>query len=362
MDLEDENDNMEDHAIRSGAAVSRMRETLLPAPIEPYLSNHPEESSLRYGETDRPELPLHGSTSPRRYRSSRRPYIPSPPLSQERQLSPVPMLREAGDSAELTPNFAPARRPYQPPPPPPFRGMSRVIVEHGMPGDELTNLESPPSEEYDSSYPPLRRMGRRSPRPQRLLSGRFDGLGDRTRSLSPHSNDSREEDTWETLLTTIDSNDTASTTQNSFDSTRSESVTRSNRSSQTTATSFGEIGQIDDVCELDLPHGITEEDARELRARYQRRELARQLDRIEMLDPRPGPMSRYHEDDAGSDIISRHREVNSAVEPLRSIWRRLHRREDVPQELWMAAGVSPVVWDSINERERDREESEAANA
>lgn len=263
--------------------------------------------------------------------------------------------------AELTPNFAPAQGPY-PPGPEVVPGVARLVVEHRMSeDDDMPSLETPPAEEYESSYAPLRRVSHLSPPPGRATLVRM-------RSLSPHPSDSNEEDTWETLLTTMDSTDGSSTTQNSFTSNSSESAGRSGRSSQTTGTSFGEIGQLDDACDLDLPQGITEELARELRARHHRDEHVRSQDdreesRMRDMEAHARRITRQTISSLLSSdqpmlqeirrSMSNIEEREATLGALQVILRMMQQREEVPQELWAAAGVSPVVWENVRDVERE---------
>lgn len=210
----DEEENI-DASTRASSPVRR-----LPRPTR--------ESNLRFEmEAGSPR-----SVSPRRLR------MLSPPSSSGsgRNIPDVVLLEEPRN---LTPGFAPARALY--------RDSLRP---------EEDEMPTPPPETWEPSYPPLRRVGHLSPRPVQ----RVDGLGDRRRSPSPD----HEEETWANLLTTMD--DGSTTTATSFNS---DSNARS-RSSQNTATSFGEIGQVDESCDLDLPSGITEEDVRNLREQHRR--------------------------------------------------------------------------------------------
>ncbi|KAI1629534.1 hypothetical protein EDD37DRAFT_57198 [Exophiala viscosa] len=220
-----------------------------------------------------------------------------------------------GGNATLTPGFAPAQGPFRAG----LEGASaalRVI-------DDL--MDTPPPEGLEASYPPLRRVNHMSPRPAGASTSRMDGLGDRLRSPSP-SSDAHEEENWSNLQATMDPG--RSSTATSFMSSRSDSQTVSNRSSQTTATSFGEIYG-DDSCELDLPSGITEEDVREIRARHGR--LRRHL-------PLPDDLSH-----SARQHIPGGNEWVSELEVFGVILDRMQRREEIPDEWWAAVGLSPDV-------------------
>ena len=344
MALDDENEDDEHTAFRDNVTESHLRETLLPEPVEPELSRMSQDlrEVSRMIHSGRAALRQYGSTSPRRYRSSHR-RIPSPPISRERERAVDGPLIVPEGSAALTPGFAPARGPYQPP----LMAIDRLSGFSAR--GEMQHLETPPPEEYEGLYPPLRRVSRASPRVENMSSRRFQNFEDRLRSLSPRSSSSSE-DMWETLLTTMDSSDSASTTQTSFASNRSESATRSNGSSQTTTTSFGEIGQVDEACELDLPRGITAEDVRHLRAQHHHAaHVGNSTDRMRHL--------LYDREDRSRRDLGRR---DPTLGPLHTIHNRLQRRQEVPDELWVAAGVTPVLRDQL--RNSEIEVDEQANA
>ena len=199
----------------------------------------------------------------------------------------------------LTPGFAPALGLYRSSPRP----------------DE--DIPTPPPETWEATYPPLRRVGHLSPRPV----SRVDGLGDRRRSPSPEVN---EEETWANLLTTMEDGSTTAATSFASD------TNNRSRSSQNTATSFGEIGQIDESCDLDLPSGITEDDVRHIREQH------RQIRRSEPDGPiMTGERGlREHE-----TRIYRRRELGM----FQNIMERMQRREEVPDDWWAAVGLTPDV-------------------
>jgi len=105
-------------------------------------------------------------------------------------------------------------------------------------------------------------------------------------------------------------------------------------------TSFGEIGG-DDSCDLDLPSGITEEDAREIRARHGR------LRREPMPDaPRTDDLA--HE--ALQRDLARGNERILDLEVFGVILERMQRREEIPDEWWAAVGLSPQVLHNVEGR------------
>ena len=370
--LEDEEDLEASDTFRTSTQESHMRTTLLPEPLEPHASVDPHSTLLHGARSIQP------STLPRRYRSSHRPSIPSPPYSQDSRLSPDGLLSVSRGTA-LTPNFAPARGHHNNAPRSP-EGRARVEAQDEPPSDDdLPALETPPPEDWDSSTTVPHGQGAVT-RPRRT---RIDGLGDRRRSFSQNSS-SAEDDTWETLLTTMDEDNPASTTQNSFSSTASYS----HRSSQTAATSFGEIGQLDDTCDLDLPQGITEDDARTLRARHENyralrlrggatndtdrdhpstiassrhprfRELREAVWRHNRsaLDETPDLLLEHERRNLPTELQRRmdHLEDRTVVlNGFQDILERMQRREEVPRELWASVGLRPVLWENARDAERE---------
>ena len=303
----------------------------------------PRESALRFEVGPRGPA-RSGATSPRRHRISRdswvnRRTLPSPPYSLEssgRVREPIrgqanvpdgPLNADEG----YTRDFAPASGPYSETPQP-SEGMHRAIVEHSSENPEAqqhsiqTSADTPPPETWEATYPPLRRVGHLSPRP---ISS-YGGLDNRRRSMSPRSPVSPtdsivNDDHWETLLTTI--NDDNLIHESYLDSTRSNSEPDSNRSTQTAATSFGEIGSVDDTCDLDLPQGITEADVREIRERN--RESRSQV------QPAISVERQLRE------VISNTPGGEMAM--FQNLLSRLAQRDDIPTEWWSAAGLTRAV-------------------
>ncbi|EXJ86024.1 hypothetical protein A1O1_06393 [Capronia coronata CBS 617.96] len=237
---------------------------------------------------------------------------------------------ETADNATLTPGFAPARGPF---------GTATVDLlgagRSSRTGRDMLDgfVDTAPPETFESaSYPPLRRVNHASPRPVIGSGSRIDGLGDRLRSPSPTS-DAHEEENWATLLTTIEPGRSSAAT--SFMSSRPESRSGSNRSSQATtvATSFGEIGG-DDTCDLDLPSGITEADVREIRARHGRLRTVSSFPQTDDLVPEG--VRRDTEAGRRNDRILE-------LEVFSVILDRMQRREEIPDEWWAAVGLSPDV-------------------
>jgi hypothetical protein len=310
----------------------RPRETTYTVPhnVDPAQLLRPSrESALRFVEmSSSGNLANDGSTSPRRYRTSGPQYMPSPRYSLDRDRRTRrsldgPWRPVEQRPMELAPNFAPAPGMYHRTPQPSDAMGTTDVWSYSL-------HDTPPPEEWEGPYPPLRRVDHLSPRPPTHRTN-YDGLGDRRRSMSPHSSDSHEdEESWEILMNTMDRNHRHSVQTSTA---RSDTASRSNQSSQTAATSFGEIGQIDDTCDLDLPYGITEEDARELRARHERNER-RAIDNHDMArDVR-----------RNLEIIERR---SAELSMFQNILERMQRRQEIPAEWWAAVGLSPILSDSL---------------
>jgi hypothetical protein len=333
------------------------------------LSRPPRESALRFEVAPSPPLSdsISPSTSPRE-RTFTRPYIPSPPYSlndhRGNRIPPDGPLPTTGP-LEFTPGFAPARGVYRDLDPTSGDLINARVDSTANNGGDLPDLETPPPETWEASYPPLRRVGHLSPRP---YSFRHDGLGDRQRSPGSSGDDSNaEEDTWETLLTTMEEDENQPSAESSFTSAiasastsrRSDSASRSGRSSQTAATSFADLDPVDagQPCESDneLDEAPLDHDPsastmiRRARIRHERH-----LPQSPSFhDERPA-VGRMHETVASAERraalaeerlrrIENHAAATEAeLAQMQSFIDRLVRREDVPNELWEAAGLSRI--------------------
>lgn len=192
----------------------------------------PRTSALRFevGPTSR------SSPSPERSAEEQallaRPYMPSPPYSfSDNSATGLRLTGSDGHFeigiAEPTPGFAPAWGVYR------DNGEQEQVTRGSAP-----RHHTPPGEaSWTASYPPLRRVGHLSPRPESQLSS-HGGLGDRRRSISSSSSDAGH-DTWETLLTTMEPDTNLPSTDSSFTSaTATQSTRLSRQSSVTQDTSF----------------------------------------------------------------------------------------------------------------------------
>ncbi|OAP60779.1 hypothetical protein AYL99_05781 [Fonsecaea erecta] len=212
-----------------------------------------------------------------------------------------------------------------------YRATPQPLGLDRSPGGPATSTPPP-----ESLYPALRRVNHISPRPLGESRPRVDGLGDRLRSPSPMS-DGPVEENWGTLLDTLTTG--PSSTATSFLSSRSNSRSGSNQSSQatTTTTSFGEIGG-DDSCDLDLPTGITEEDARMIRARHGRlrRDASARPRRSDMWNTLTSELSNQSDPPRINERVVE-------LEMLGTILDRMQSRQEIPEELWAAVGLSPDI-------------------
>lgn len=328
----------------------------------------PRESALRFEVAPSPPLSdTESRTASSRQRTFTGSYVPSPPYVS-RSTPDGPVL--AVNPVELTTGFAPAQGAFIETDGLVGASMSSIaIAAAASPSDDLANAETPQPDTWESAYPPLRRVGHLSPRP---FSFRHDGLGDRQRSPTSSAEDSNiEEDTWETLLTTMEEDEHQPTADSSFTSAvasastsrRSDSASRSGRSSQTTASSLSDLGRLNDEqpCESDDPQ-IEPNVPYDPSARYMIRR-ARQLRRAReaqtpspSLDEERRTIERMHQM-ARENIAAAERRTAAAEERLRRIESRaveteaeltqmqsfidrLARREDIPGDLWAAAGLS----------------------
>jgi hypothetical protein len=332
----------------------------------------PRESALRFEVA--PSPPLSDSRSPStspRQRSFTRPLRRLPwfddhPGSRIPPDGPLPPT----SSVELTPGFAPAQGAYRDSDRTSGEVMSATINSTAIDGDDLQDLATPPPDTWESSYPPLRRVGHLSPP---AFSFRHDGLGDRQRSPGYSVDDSTaEEDTWETLLTTMEEDENQPSVESSFTSAiasastsrRSDSASRSGRSSQTTATSLGDLEPVDagQPCESDNDQDETPE-VHDPSATSMIRRARLRHGRYSPPSPSFNQQRQAFErmrDAARENIASAQRRTAAAEERLRwmesraaateaevaqmqSFVDRLARREDIPDEFWAAAGLSRIT-------------------
>jgi hypothetical protein len=164
-----------------------------------------------------------------------RPYMPSPPYSfSDNTATGLHPRGTDGNiiAAELTPGFAPARGVHR-------DNNGRDSAIHSS----APRHHTPPGESsWTASYPPLRRVSHFSPRrePNSFTlteNSGLGGLGDRRRSISSSSESGN--DTWETLLATMEPDTHLPSTDSSFTSgAASQSTTRPQNTSVSRDTSF----------------------------------------------------------------------------------------------------------------------------
>jgi hypothetical protein len=189
-----------------------------PSPVQIFGSpRSPRAPALRF-EVDEPLAEEHTLLS--------RPYMPSPPYSfSDSAINRRPRGADGPFEiipADPTPGFAPAR------------GVHHDNEDH----ERVTNGSAPRDlSSLTASYPTMSVLDHISPRSESYLS-RYGGLGDRRRSLSSSPSDAAQ-DTWETLLTTMEPDAHLPSADSSFTSaTASQSTRQSRYSSQTRTTSF----------------------------------------------------------------------------------------------------------------------------
>lgn len=271
--------------------------------------------------------------------------IPSPPHSLEGTTRSRPVDGPLPDTWETTPplshDFAPARA---------ARAAiasdnSRRAEYTRPPNNDRRGLETPPPEAYEGSSR-LRRVPHLSP--QLLPRATVDGLDDRRRSPS-ESLEGLEEESWNHLLSTMDTRPlpaTISMTDSLGDSRTDSQRSATTSVTQTSTTSFGEIGlSAEDTC--DLPPGITEADVRHLRERH-RRDIGRV--RAPRRYARNADDFSEGSNSALSILLREARESRERAQRRRdeliitqAIAERQQNREHIPDEWWALAGIPPLL-------------------
>lgn len=262
-------------------------------------------------------------------------------------------------SASLTPRFAPAYRfdefatdPYYSP------------SSSAAPGPETIPPEaihrSADRSDGDGN-PPLRRVGHRSitesihqenARVSRRARVYVDGLGDRERSFSP------EDDSWETLLTTIAPDEHLPSASSSFTSaTASASSLSSNSASSsntliTAPSSTSETLEVFPICDMSDSEGSgTEAEDWEMHDgddredppsrnpyRYSANVRARSQSIDRQVDDHFNRARQEAPEGVETDEFRR-----GQLPHMQSVLERLARRDDIPDEWWAAAGLSRNV-------------------
>lgn len=270
-------------------------------------------------------------------------YMPTPPYtSGDASNGSSPLGSTAPIAAtSLTPRFAPAHRLDDTV----EMSFREFVARQGI--DMARGVDRPRSADLDE-IPTLRRTERRgalnSSRASReAASVAVDGLGDRRRSFSP------EDDTWETLLTTMTPDDRLPSVHSSFTSaTASASSLSSNSTSSygTLATAPSTATETLDnayptICDntdsegsgTEIEHNIDGEDSvvEDFRARESSTYSSTHAHAH-------APRTSRHLDHA--EQHDRQRRIFEREEELRRIQANLDRLErQVPQEWWVAAGL-----------------------
>lgn len=258
-------------------------------------------------------------------------YMPTPPYTSEdaSNQSTTSNTTPTLGTASFTPRFAPAHRYTE--------TAEAAFREHVA----RYNLDVPTDQDLDG-LPPLRRMTNRD-RPryggQRISPRRdaVDGLGDRRRSFSP------EDDSWETLLTTITPDDRLPSVSSSFTSATASASSLSLNS----ASSYGTIATVPSSAEtLDAYPTICDnsdsEDSDSDDANYattERHFLDRPEDDISAAASlRHRVRMRALEFDRAEQLV-RQRRILEREEELRQTQADLDRlQRQGPEDWWAAAG------------------------
>ncbi|KAL4889064.1 hypothetical protein BDV59DRAFT_123563 [Aspergillus ambiguus] len=278
-----------------------------------------------------------------------------PPLpSLYRRPSPGDDGTRLEQDPSFTPRFAPAiayHRTASPHPHPDVVRLSPLPRSESLSGDLSVG----------SSFPLLRRVGQRSIN-EATRSNRdslIDGLGDRQRSMSPDVDTAN--DAWETLLTTITPDANLPSADSSFNSASATGTDASLNGTSRSSTSFGTLPSsldsgpatvqmvLDPYPEFlnpcDYPSSsdsdFSESDGeisqQSLFRRYRRR--MREIDAMRRAHNVHSTMSNHPPIPTISFAFS-----DSSPDPdlqqMQVILDRLARREEIPDDLWAAAGLS----------------------
>ncbi|KAE8351426.1 hypothetical protein BDV28DRAFT_137095 [Aspergillus coremiiformis] len=221
-----------------------------------------------------------------------------------------------------------------------------------------------------STFPPVPRVGQRSIHQASRSDSQpiVDGLGDRQRSVSPdgdHTNDA-----WETLLTTITPDTNLPSVDSSFTSASAGTNASINGTSRSSATSFGTVPNsmdstaptvqmvLDPYPEFLNPcdySSSTDSDSDfDSEAEATRNSLFhyhyRRIREIEMnarRDARRRARNVHSTMRSQPPIPTISFAISDSTDPdlhhMQAILDRLARREDVPDELWTAAGLSRTI-------------------
>jgi hypothetical protein len=174
-------------------------------------------------------------------------------------------------------------------------------------------------------------------------AARFDGLGDRDRSLSPDGDGA-----WETILTTLAPDPQLPSAGSSFVSTSAGAPTSSNAGSS--GTSLTTVGGTPDP--IDSMDHATENvcDLVDECSELSDTEIDDEDDIYELQGTGLGGNDRFWRSYADvvaarADRVARHSGATDAdnLGGMQRIVARLARREDIPDEWWAGAGLSRIL-------------------
>lgn len=292
-------------------------------------------------------------------------YMPTPPYvsTDAMEHTPVdsaplydhlpPLTRQAARVPSLTPRFAPAYRHEDPP-----DTLQQESFRRTRRADILNSGEG-----YDYGHHSLRRNRHRSAHdssnhlPSQAAVDHADGLGDRRRSFS------LEENTWETLLTTITPDEHLPTPSSSFVSATVSASSLSSNSTppaptlSTLLSSRSEtINTVSNVCDDPTDSECSDTDGGYVTAGHQ----------DHLNEPSPPVSSRYpahvrptarQESQEINDHFARViRRTDQEIEYQRmhAMIERMDRQEPIPDEWWATAGLSRNVSGRVDRSERER--------
>ncbi|MCJ1380238.1 hypothetical protein MMC17_003341 [Xylographa soralifera] len=347
-----------------GQRMRHIRESALRYEVPPPVPTMPNtqddanlESTARPGHRRIPTIEARWSPPPQ--------YMPTPPYASTdtADQSPAnsiplyahlpPLDTAPGVTPLLTPRFAPA-----------YRQEDSALTHRNNDSrrarqSHLTSLRDP----YADGHPPLRRNRHRPPynavddRGLPVLVDHADGLGDRRRSFSP------EENTWETLLTTITPDDRLPSAESSFTSASASASSLSSNSASSSITlltapssSSTTLNTISNIC--DDP---TDSDCSEMDDDFAT------VTHHHFLDDLPPPDPRRYSANINATGRRMSREINEQFARLRrrtddelenqrmqTMTERVNRREASPDSWWGTAGLSRTISGRIDRAERER--------
>ncbi|MCJ1400782.1 hypothetical protein MMC11_003990 [Xylographa trunciseda] len=349
-----------------GQRMRQIRESALryevPPPV-PTISNTQDESNRepasRPGNESAPTIEARWSPPPQ--------YMPTPPYASTDRAdqSPAesiplyahlpPLVNAPGATPSLTPRFAPAYRQED------SAFTQRVDDSRRARRAHLTSLR----EAYAGGHPPLRRNRHRIPynaiddRGLPIVIDHTDGLGDRRRSFSPEDN------TWETLLTTITPDERLPSAESSFTSASvsASSLSSNSASSSTTlltapSSSSGTLNAISNICDDPTDSSCSETDDDFTTVMHH-----------EFLDELPPPDPARYSANIHATGRRMSREINEQFARLRrrtdeelvhqrlqTMMERVGSQEPVPvsDDWWASAGLSRAISGRVERAERER--------